>query len=228
MRSDEWQVDSPTLCNLELHCTLIFSLPLSLSLSCHCREGGAGGDGKEERYLKKKKCLLCDCWGNLEILEFLETKKASFNGFFVPYSLQGFILFFFMFIFFAVFFSSHGPRSVKPMPLQTTTTTTSTTPMSLATRQPHSCGSNLCKQVIKKKQTLDLPHSLYYATHLYSTTSDSSSCDSSSVVLYTHERLRQPLIHIHLNAHRNATLPYQNTSSALQFDFFFLLYFFFF
>lgn len=47
-------------------------------------------------------------------------------------------------------FSSRGPRSVKPMPFITTTITISTTPMSLATRQPHSSGSNLCKQIIKK------------------------------------------------------------------------------
>lgn len=97
--------------------------------------------------------------------------------------------------------------------------------MSLATRQPHSSGSNLCKQVINK--TLDLPHSLYYSTHLYSTTS--ASC-SSRVVLYTNTRLRQPA-HSHPpeRTPQCKLKPYRNTtSSALHFNLFsfFLSYFY--
>lgn len=108
-------------------------------------------------------------------------------------------------------FSSRGPRSVKPMPFITTTITISTTPMSLATRQPHSSGSNLCKQIIKK---LDLPHSLLQHPPLFY-----NLFFLLLLVLYTNTRLRQPLIQTHLNAHHNAK-PYRDiTSSALQFFF---------
>lgn len=121
-----------------------------------------------------------------------------------------------------LFVSSHGPRSVKPMPF---TTTTSATPMSLATRRPRSSGSNLCKQIIKKQkkkiETLDLPHSVYYSIHLYSTTSTSSS----RVVLYTNTRLRRTLVHT--NAHHNAnltTLKYNTLCSSLNYFFFFYMF----
>lgn len=100
----------------------------SPSILCRSRVGRAETSVLSSVTFKKKKCLLRDCWGTLKILEFVEAKRhLLLSTFFALYSVQGFILFIAV-----LFFFSHGPRSVKPMPITTTTITTST-PMSLAT-----------------------------------------------------------------------------------------------
>lgn len=175
------------LCNLSLHCALLSPCILSVT-----------AEWEEQRCWRRgaplSKSAFCEIVGGpWKYLNLWKQKRLFFSKTFLLLTLYKALYCLLLFL------SSHGPRSVKPMPFTTTTITTSTTPMSLATRQPHTSGNNLCKHIIK--ETLDLPHTLYYSIHLYSTTSASSS---SHVVLYTNMRLRQPLVHIHLNAHHNA------------------------
>ncbi|MEQ2306160.1 hypothetical protein AMECASPLE_005247 [Ameca splendens] len=60
--------------------------------------------------------------------------------------------------------------------------------MSLATRRPHSAGSNSCKQNQEEKKNTGLTSCLFTSNlHLFSTTCPSSS---SCVVLYTNTRLK--------------------------------------
>lgn len=93
------------LCNLKLHCTL-------LSPSISATAGWEEQTSWRKRSMILQKCLLCDCWGTLKILEFIKAKRLLLDTFLASYPSQGFILFI------AVFLSSHGPRSVKPMPFQ--------------------------------------------------------------------------------------------------------------
>lgn len=125
--------EQSALRKLPLHCTLL-SLPL-FSL-CRSRMGRAEALAKRSVILNNnKKSAFCEIVGGpWKYLNLWKQIRLVFSETFLlltPYKALYCSL---------LFFSSHGPRSVKPMSFTTTAITTSSTPMSLATRQPHSSG----------------------------------------------------------------------------------------
>lgn len=149
--STEWQADSLSYVTSRriVLCSLLF-----LAVTAEWEDW--------RRVWFSKKCLVCNCWGTLKILEFVKAKRLFFSTAFLLLTLYKALYLLLL------FYSSHGPRSVKPMPFTTTTITTSTTPMSLATRQPHSSG----QQPVQTSQKKNKKHWTYLT--LFTTASTST------------------------------------------------------